>query len=154
MEVPALFHFCHRQEVAFADTDLAGIVHFANFLRYAENAEHAFLRSLGLPVHVAEGARQQGWPRLAVACDFLRPARFGEVLRIGLRGTEVRTHSLSYGFWVFGPGSGPADPIATGRCSIIHVSLDVASHGIRKVPVPDVLRAALGREPAVPLPSA
>ena len=70
------------------------------------------------------------------------------------RGAEVRTHSLSYGFWIFGPASGPAEPIATGRCSIIHVTLDAATHGMRKVAVPDALRAALAREPAVPLPPA
>ena len=30
--------------VEFGDTDMAGIVHFANFFRYMESAEHAFLR--------------------------------------------------------------------------------------------------------------
>jgi len=154
MEIPACFHFCHRVEVAFADTDLAGIVHFANFLRYAENAEHAFLRSIGSPVHTTKGARQQGWPRVAVTCDFHRPARFGETLRVALRGQEVRTHSLTYGFWIFGPSSGPNEPVASGRCSIVHVSLDTVTREIRKAPVPTALRAALEREPAVELPGA
>ena len=76
MEIPTRFHFCHRVEVAFADTDLAGIVHFANFLRYAENTEHAFLRSIGLSVHTTEGARahQQnfdGLERVVVAQQWL-----------------------------------------------------------------------------------
>jgi YbgC/YbaW family acyl-CoA thioester hydrolase len=154
MEIPACFHFCHRVEVAFADTDLAGIVHFANFLRYAENAEHAFLRSIGSPAHTTKGARQQGWPRVAVTCDFHRPARFGETLRVALRRQEVRTHSLTYGFWIFGPSSGPNEPVASGRCSIVHVSLDTVTREIRKAPVPTALRAALEREPAVELPGA
>lgn len=154
MEIPARFHFCHRVEVAFADTDLAGIVHFANFLRYAENTEHAFLRSLGLPVHTTEGARQWGWPRLAVACDYHRPARFGDRLRVAILGAEVRTNSLTYGFWIFGPSAGPAGLVASGRCSIIHVTLETATGEIRKLPVPAELRAALEREPAFELPPA
>jgi YbgC/YbaW family acyl-CoA thioester hydrolase len=154
MEIPTRFHFCHRVEVAFADTDLAGIVHFANFLRYAENTEHAFLRSIGLSVHTTEGARQQGWPRLHVACDFHRPARFGETLCVALRVQEIRTHSLTYGFWIFGPSSGPTAPVASGRCAIVHVSLDTATREIRKAPVPTALRAALEREPTVELPGA
>jgi acyl-CoA thioester hydrolase len=152
MEIPARFHFCHRVEVAFADTDLAGIVHFANFLRYVENTEHAFLRSLGLSVHSMEGVRQQGWPRLAVACDYHRPARFGETLRVALRAQEVRTHSLTYGFWIFGPAPGPTEPVASGRCSIIHVTLETVTREIRKAPVPAALRTMLASEPAVELP--
>ena len=45
------YEFRCRQRVEFADTDMAGIVHFSNFFRYMERAEHEFLRSLGLSVH-------------------------------------------------------------------------------------------------------
>src|SRR5213078_989612 len=46
--MPAVFRTTRRVE--FADTDMAGIVHFANFFRYMESAEHEFLRSHGLSV--------------------------------------------------------------------------------------------------------
>ena len=49
------YEFHSRQRVEFADTDMAGIVHFANFFRYMERAEHEFLRSLGLSVHAVDG---------------------------------------------------------------------------------------------------
>src|SRR5688572_4305862 len=101
MDVPEHFHFRHRRLVEFADTDLAGIMHFANFFRFVEVAEHAFFRSLGFSIHTADGAEHEGWPRLEVSCQFRKPARFEQTLEICLRIEEIRTSSLRYGFWVF-----------------------------------------------------
>ncbi len=44
----ALFRTSRRIE--FADTDMAGLVHFANFFRFMEAAEVEFLGSRGLSV--------------------------------------------------------------------------------------------------------
>ena len=38
------------REVEFSDTDMAGIMHFSNFFRFMEAAEHGFFRSLGLSI--------------------------------------------------------------------------------------------------------
>ena len=42
MDLPDRFHFCTRRTVEFADTDMAGIVYFTHFLRYAATAEHGW----------------------------------------------------------------------------------------------------------------
>jgi acyl-CoA thioester hydrolase len=143
MDANAPIHFRHRRLVEFADTDLAGIVHFANFLRYVENAEHAFFRSLGFSIHSSEGTRHAGWPRIEVSCKYLKPARFQETLEIRLRLTELRTTSLSYAFAVHSADA-PGEPLlATGAFGIIHVELDTATREMRKVPIPAALRAKL-----------
>ncbi|MBL8848408.1 MAG: acyl-CoA thioesterase, partial [Planctomycetaceae bacterium] len=41
-------HFVSQRRVQFSETDMAGIVHFANFFRWMEEAEHEYFRSLGL----------------------------------------------------------------------------------------------------------
>ncbi len=46
--------FCYRRLVQFAETDMGGIVHFSNFFRYMEEAEHAMLRSFGLNRHAPD----------------------------------------------------------------------------------------------------
>jgi YbgC/YbaW family acyl-CoA thioester hydrolase len=143
MDVPTHFHFCHRRLVEFADTDLAGIMHFSNFFRFVECAEHAFFRSLGHRVHTAEGSDHQGWPRIEVSCKYHKPARFEQTLEVGLRIEEIRTSSLRYSFWIF-PAEEPTRPLlATGSFSIIHVELDTATHTIRKSPIPPTLKAKL-----------
>ncbi len=45
------FDFRTKRRIEFAETDMAGIVHFSNYFRYMEETEHEFLRSLGLTGH-------------------------------------------------------------------------------------------------------
>lgn len=143
MDVPPHFHFRHRRLVEFADTDLAGIVHFANFFRFVESAEHAFFRSLGFKVHTAEGTTHQGWPRLEVSCKYLKPVRFEQTLEVCLRIEELRTTSLRYGFWIFLTDAPEQVLVASGAFSIVHVELDAHARTPRKAPIPPDLRARL-----------
>lgn len=143
MDAPSTFHFTHRRIVEFADTDLAGLMHFSNFFRFVESAEHAFFRSLGHRVHTHVGSLHEGWPRIDVSCKYHRPARFEQTLEIGLRIQEVRTNSLSYTFWITVADDPTRALLATGTCSIIHVEIDTATHSIRKSPIPAPLREKL-----------
>jgi acyl-CoA thioester hydrolase len=43
--MPCEFRITRRVE--FSETDMAGIVHFSNFFRYMETAEHAFFPVTG-----------------------------------------------------------------------------------------------------------
>jgi acyl-CoA thioester hydrolase len=152
LDTPEISHFKYRRLVEFADTDLAGIMHFSNFFRFVECAEHAFFRSLGFNVHTNSGSEHQGWPRLEVACKYLRPARFEQTLEVCLRIEEIRTTSLRYAFSIFVADAADRSPAATGTCSIIHVALDTKTHEIRKAPIPDALRARLQTAMAAPVP--
>ena len=143
MDVPPHFHFKYRRLVEFADTDLAGIVHFANFFRFVESAEHAFFRSLGFRVHTSTGTDHQGWPRLEASCQFRRPAHFEQVLEICLRIEELRSSSLRYNFWIFEADAVDRNPLATGSFGIIHVELDPKAHRMSKAAIPAALRAKL-----------
>src|SRR4051812_33488771 len=69
--------YVHRELVQFSDTDMAGIMHFANFFRFMERAEHAFFRSLGFSVMDSQVPREErvGWPRIHASCDYIAPLR-------------------------------------------------------------------------------
>ena len=41
--------FKHRFRIHWVDTDVAGVMHFTNFLRYFEACEEEFYRSISLP---------------------------------------------------------------------------------------------------------
>lgn len=83
--------------IEFCETDMAGIVHFSNFYRWMEQAEHAFFRSLGLTV-----ASQQddgttiGFPRVAASCRFVSPARFEDKLNVLLQVHRIGVKSVTY----------------------------------------------------------
>ncbi len=77
---------------------MAGIVHFANFFRYMESAECAFLRSLGLGVKIDWEGQTLGFPRVSATCDYLSPARFEDVLDVDVSVLTIGDKSVTYGF--------------------------------------------------------
>ena len=90
--------FRTQRRIEFIDTDMAGIVHFSRFYVLMEQAEHEFLRSLGLTVHGGtDGAGNTiGWPRLSASCTFSNPAYFEEVVDIHLTIHRIGDKSLTY----------------------------------------------------------
>jgi YbgC/YbaW family acyl-CoA thioester hydrolase len=115
-------------------------MHFSNFFRFVECAEHAYFRSLGFRVHTNTATEHNGWPRIEVSCKYLKPARFEQTLEVGLRIEELRNSSLRYGFWIFVADDPQRTLLATGAFSIIHVELDTKAHTLRKAPIPAALR--------------
>ncbi len=90
-------HFRMESEVAFADTDASGWMHFSNILRYAERAEHAFLRSRGVVVF---DRSKGGWPRAKVTCDYKIPMQAGDVTTVDLAITRLGVTSINWEFEV------------------------------------------------------
>jgi len=62
-------------------TDMAGIVHFSEFFRWMEMAEHAVFRHLGIPIFSENGGEVTGYPRIEASSQYIRPLIFpGEVV--------------------------------------------------------------------------
>jgi len=105
----------HKRRVEFADTDMAGIAHFACFFRYVEEAEHAFLRSLGFSVHLPGDGFAVGFPRVSARCQYEQPVRFEDELEIHLWIRKKGARSLVYQFNVAKTGK----PVAKGEMAVI-----------------------------------
>ncbi len=92
-------HFTATRLVQFHETDLAGIVHFSNFYRYMEEAEHDYFRALGLSIMEQQpDGVMIGWPRVRGSCAFESPAFYGDLLEIDITVTRVGAKSLSMQF--------------------------------------------------------
>jgi 4-hydroxybenzoyl-CoA thioesterase/acyl-CoA thioester hydrolase len=89
--------FSTDRRVEFRDTDAAGIMHFSVFFTAMEQAEHAFLRHLGMSVMYKTGNRTLSWPRVSATCDYASPARFEEVLTLSVCVKQIGTKSVTYG---------------------------------------------------------
>jgi YbgC/YbaW family acyl-CoA thioester hydrolase len=89
-----LTSFTYHRRVQFAETDMAGQVHFSMMFRYMEEAEHALWRSLGLTV--AEGGSGVGWPRISASMDFRSPLHFEDEFDVNLRVLAVKTRTIEY----------------------------------------------------------
>jgi acyl-CoA thioester hydrolase len=90
--------FIYRRRVQFAETDLAGLVHFTHFFRYMEEAEHALWRAAGMSI--ARAGETTGWPRLAATFDFKAPLRFEDEFDVAVRLMKTTQRTLQYEFTI------------------------------------------------------
>jgi YbgC/YbaW family acyl-CoA thioester hydrolase len=133
--------FRTTRRVEFVDTDMAGIVHFSNFFRWMESAEVEFLRSRGLSVKLPWEGTILGFPRVSASCDYIRPARFADVLDISVRVEKVGRKSVTYVFEFALEGT----IIARGRVSSVCCRV-LPDHQIESVELPATLRDVLLQE--------
>ncbi len=92
------FEYKAIRRVEFSETDMAGIVHFSNFFRYMETAEHGFYRSMGFSVILRNYDPPLGFPRVHAECDYKKPLRFEDQLEIHLIVSTKRPKVLTYLF--------------------------------------------------------
>jgi acyl-CoA thioester hydrolase len=128
--------------VEFADTDMAGIVHFAEFFRYFEAAEHAYLRGCGVGVfHDWQGERLT-FPRVGASCDYVKPARFGDEVTIEVQVEHLGRTSVRYAFKALRGD----DLLARGQITAVLCRYR-EDHSLEPFPLPDALRERLRRGP-------
>jgi YbgC/YbaW family acyl-CoA thioester hydrolase len=88
--------FRHSRRVLFYETDLAGVVHFSNYFRYMEEAEHALWRAAGMRIDGAES--EHGWPRVSATFDFKAPLFFEDDFEVLVRIKNVTRRTIQYSF--------------------------------------------------------
>ena len=116
------YEFKIVQRVEFSDTDMAGIVHYANFFRYMDAAEHAFFRSLGFSIWTQQVEPPVGWPRVHAQCDFKQPLRFEDEVEVHLLVSEKKSKSLSYVYRFRKLGTTPAVEVARGSVTAVCIT--------------------------------
>lgn len=86
----------HRQaiRVYFEDTDAAGIVYYANYLKFAERARTDMLRGLG--VSHAEMMKRDGLVLVVRRCeiDYLKPARLDDLITVETEAAKIGGASI------------------------------------------------------------
>ena len=112
MDAPLHRHAC---EVAFGDTDASGWTHFPNIFRFAEQAEHALLKSRGILVFDRD---RGGWPRVRVSCDFKRPLHGGERIEVLLAVARLGRSSITWNFEIL---NAAGESAATGSMTNVRV---------------------------------
>lgn len=131
-----------RRRAEFADTDMAGIVHFARFFVFMETAEHRFREALGQPVVSRVGEEGEIiWPRVSATCDYRRPVRFGDEFEIRTRVVAMGRSALTFACTFLRD----EEVVAEGR--LVSVCCRLRPE-VRPVPIPEELAAAIELSPA------
>ena len=142
------YEFKKQRTVEFADTDMAGILHFSNYFRYMEEIEHAFFRSLGFHVHNAADPNAWGWVRRAAECSYDAPLRYEDVVDLWLLVREKRTKSIVYQVLFQTESSSGVTVAARGSLVAVCVAKPEGTDRIRAVTMPAEVDAAVEVAPA------
>ncbi|MGB5863495.1 MAG: tol-pal system-associated acyl-CoA thioesterase [Sulfitobacter sp.] len=73
----------HRKQIRvyYEDTDMAGIVYYANYLRFIERARSDWVRDVGID-QLAMKAAGVVFAVRRVEADYIAPARFDDILEV------------------------------------------------------------------------
>lgn len=88
------FAFKSSIRVYYEDTDAAGIVYYANYLRFMERCRSDWLRDLGQDISVV--SRQYGmiFAVRSARIDYLKPARLSDLLTVTVGIAQLKRASL------------------------------------------------------------
>lgn len=131
------YEFRITRLVAFAETDMAGIVHYANFFHYMEEAEHRFFRSLGFSIWTQQVEPPVGWPRVHAECDYKLPLRFEDEVEVHLLVAEKKAKSLTYTFRFRKLNANP--PVEVARGTVTTVCITQVHGKMRATPIPKAI---------------
>ena len=76
-------------------------MHFSTFFTYMEEAEHDFLRHLGLSVVMEVDGLTLSWPRVSTKCDFTGVLQFETTFDVEVRVARIGEKSVTYAFRFF-----------------------------------------------------
>jgi len=146
------YEFKVTRRVEFSDTDMAGIMHYSNFFRFMETAEHGFYRSLGFSVRMPKTDPRLGWPRVRAECDFKKPLRFEDEVEIHLLVARKGSKSITYQFR-FRRNNGEAVEVARGLVTIVCVAYQ-PDGSMMSAPIPKEIADQIEQAPPAMLESA
>jgi acyl-CoA thioester hydrolase len=104
--------FQARVRVIYGDTDQMGVVYYANYLRYFEFARSELLRAHGRSYREME-AVGLSLPVVEATCRYMAPARYEDVLLVGIEVPAVTRVTLTFRYQV--TREGESDVLCTGN---------------------------------------
>jgi YbgC/YbaW family acyl-CoA thioester hydrolase len=140
------YEFKVTRRVEFSETDMAGIMHFSNFFRFMETAEHGFMRSLGYSVVLKELDPFLCLPRVHASCDYLAPLRFEDEVEIHLLVERKTTRSLTYRFRFRHADGRSSQDVALGSLIVV-CAVRQPDGTLKATPLPSVLAQQIQEAP-------
>lgn len=122
--------------VYYEDTDAGGVVYYANYLKFMERARSEWLRSLGFEQDRMAREDCIVFAVSQVSVDYLKPARFNQLLKVSVRIEERGQVSLRF---IQTISNEAGEALCKGRVRV--ACLDTVS--FRPRPIPDAIVAEL-----------
>lgn len=119
--------------------DAGGVMHFSNYFRFMESAEHAFFRSLGLRVFDSGEGGTVAWPRVRAACSYHAPLHADDEVDVHVIVASKRRRAIELWFAL----QRGDERVAMGAFRNVCVTLDAATGTMRSRDIPADVDARL-----------
>lgn len=129
--------FVTRLRVQWADVDVAGILYFAAYWRFAERAEMDMFADLGFPYNTVFDELDFWLPRVRIEAEYHAPALMDDWLRMRTHIEKVGASSVTWKTVVFNERTGEAG--AEVRLTVACMDRETK----KSRPLPERLRSAL-----------
>lgn len=128
--------FVATNHVRMHDTDMAGILFFANQFRWAHDALEDWMKEEGISFQ--ELFTESAYSFVIVHCeaDFLAPSQVGDELEVQLHIAHIGASSFTVHYSIFNQKG-----VAIGTCQTVHCCLKMPER--KKAPLPPPFRKRL-----------
>ncbi len=132
----------YTRAIRFEDIDAAGVIFFANYLRYCHEAMEAFFGELegGYPHLILE--RKLGFPSVHVEVNYRRPLRYGDSTLINLDVLSWGESSIRFRYAF----SRVSDALPVANVEQVVVTTDLSTFA--KLPIPQDIQRLVARHVA------
>jgi acyl-CoA thioester hydrolase len=125
--------------VYYEDTDSGGVVYYANYLKFMERARTEYLRSFGFEQDALAEQENVLFAVHRSEADYLKPARFNDLLTVTADIAEQKRASLTFRQEVLRENG---DICCRGLIKVVCVSRD----SFRPTPIPETILRVLNEQ--------
>ena len=126
-----------RLRTYWSDSDNAGIVFYANYFRFIEQAEEELFRAAGVDRFALMRENHVWMPRVETFSKFMRPIPVGAAIRIRLHPQMTGEQTVRFDFQFLDDVT--REKIAEGYLIVVCVD---ATH-FKPIPIPEAIRTAI-----------
>ena len=124
--------------VYYEDTDLGGVVYYANYLKYLERARTEWLRAAGFEQSALAAVHQVVFIVHSIALDYLKPARFDDRIEVSVEPREIGAARMELG-----------QAVRRGEETLVTARVEIAcvnTPSFRPVRIPKPVMAKIGNK--------
>lgn len=120
---------CLERKVNYYETDMMGIVHHSNYIRWFEEARVLWMEKGGIPYAEVERNGVQ-MPVIGVTCNYKIPAKFGDTICVDVYTKEITCVKYIIGYTVINKETG--ELLSTGETKHCFVNSEFKPVNIKK----------------------
>ena len=125
--------------IYYEDTDVGGVVYYANYLRFLERARTDWLRAAGFELDVIQRDMKAVFVVRRVEADYHLPALLGNMITVTAEPTEVGARKLVIRQRVLRSGDGSDELLLSATVTLAFIASDLSG----PIRMPPSLRAAM-----------